>query len=52
MCAHCFLRKRLRATFGSMQAVSPISFFKSAKNLVNTDFFGCLPFQKNTDKMF
>ena len=37
--------------FGSMQAVSCREFSKTLKTLENTHFFGCYPFQKNTDKM-
>ena len=38
--------------FGSMQAVSCREFSKTLTTLENTHFFGCYPFQKNTDKMF
>jgi hypothetical protein len=38
--------------FGSMQAVFGRRFSKNSKTLENIDFFGFLPFQKNTDKMF
>jgi hypothetical protein len=40
------------SVFGSMQAVFGRRFSKNSKTLENIDFFGFLPFQKNTDKMF
>ena len=50
MCAHCFLRKRLRATFGSMQAVFGRRFSKGSKTFVNIDFFAHSAFQKPNKK--
>ena len=50
MCAHCFLRKRLRATFGSMQAAFASCFFECLKSLVNIDFFGTLLSRKILNK--
>jgi len=35
-----------------MQAVFGRKFSKGSKTIVNIDFFGGLPFQKSTDKMF
>ena len=37
---------------GSMQAAFGRRFSNGSKTLENTGFFGCYPFQKNTDKMF